>query len=187
MVAAKSYIQMPVLDRFESIRILAEFTGIDKSKKVLDVGCGDGEIACYLAKNYGCKVVGVDINESIIRKARKKVREESLENLIELKVGSAYNLPFPDKTFDMFYTMYTYGHINNKREALKESVRVTKRYGYGVFLEPLRSSESENHLSDCEWEKLCEECGLEEMDLFRFSPHLLIEKKYMIYIGRKLR
>jgi cyclopropane fatty-acyl-phospholipid synthase-like methyltransferase len=45
---------------------------IDKDKFVLEVGCGTGLTASYLAKRYGCRVVGVDLSEQMIDVARRK-------------------------------------------------------------------------------------------------------------------
>lgn len=43
--------------------MLIDLCHIGKGSKVLDVGCGVGVTACYLAKKWGCSVVGVDISE----------------------------------------------------------------------------------------------------------------------------
>jgi len=65
---------------------------ISEGKTVLDVGCGYGRTACYLAKKYGCKVVGIDISETMIEEARKKVKKERVENMVRLEVGNAESI-----------------------------------------------------------------------------------------------
>ena len=48
---------------FETTKALIELCYINQDTYVLDAGCGVGATACYLAKRYGCRVVGVDISE----------------------------------------------------------------------------------------------------------------------------
>ena len=51
---------------FETTKALIELCHINKDTYVLDAGCGVGATACYLAKRYGCSVVGVDLSEGMI-------------------------------------------------------------------------------------------------------------------------
>jgi SAM-dependent methyltransferase len=51
---------------FETTKALIELCHINKDTYVLDAGCGVGATACYLAKRYGCSVVGVDISEGSV-------------------------------------------------------------------------------------------------------------------------
>jgi len=43
----------------------------------LDVGCGVGATPCYITKNYGCKVVGIDILEKMKDKANEKAKKKA--------------------------------------------------------------------------------------------------------------
>ena len=47
---------------------------------VLDVGCGVGATSCYLAKKIGCRVVGVDIREDLVARARERAQRETNGN-----------------------------------------------------------------------------------------------------------
>lgn len=68
---------------------------------VLDAGCGSGLTACYLAKNSGCKIIGVDLNSQMIDKACLRAEKEGVSHLTEFKVADVYNLPFADDFFDL--------------------------------------------------------------------------------------
>jgi len=65
--------------------------------RVLDVGCGTGENALYLAEN-GFSVSGVDLSTRAIAAARAKTAERSLE--ADFRAGNALSLEFRDNTFD---------------------------------------------------------------------------------------
>lgn len=55
-----------------STRKLAELCRIDRTKKVLMVGCGTGFSACYIARKTGCEVMGIDIAELSSRKQKSE-------------------------------------------------------------------------------------------------------------------
>ena len=64
-------------------RELIELCHVDKGKYVLDVGCGVGMTPCYLAERHGCRVVGVDLRESMIERARERAGREGVEDRVE--------------------------------------------------------------------------------------------------------
>ncbi len=97
---------------------------IGESKYVLDVGCGVGVTPCYLAREYGCKVVGVDILEGMIERANERVVRENLRDKLELRVADAQGLPFANDTFDAVITESVTAFPDNKQQAIREYHRV---------------------------------------------------------------
>ena len=85
---------------------LAELCHVTGNAEVLDVGCGTGGNACYLANKYGCKVVGVDMAEHMVEEARGRADELGLTERVSFKVGDAYGLEFPDDSFDAVVTVF---------------------------------------------------------------------------------
>jgi len=75
--------------------------GINKDKKVLDVGAGKGVTPCYLAEKYKCEVVGIDHSEKMIEEARKRAKKKGLEERVSFRKADVYNLPFDDESFDI--------------------------------------------------------------------------------------
>jgi ubiquinone/menaquinone biosynthesis C-methylase UbiE len=69
----------------------------DKSKQILDIGCGTGRHAIELAKR-GYKVVGVDLSESQLKRAREKSIEANMS--VKFIQGDARSLPFQNE-FDI--------------------------------------------------------------------------------------
>lgn len=109
---------------------LVKICHIDKGQYILDVGCGVGVTACYLAKKYGCRVVGIDISEGMIEKSKKRAKKEGLENLVEFRVADAQELPFEIDLFDAVITESVTAFPENKQKAVQEYARVTKSGGY---------------------------------------------------------
>ncbi|MGW6276002.1 class I SAM-dependent methyltransferase [Kribbella sp. NPDC055071] len=64
---------------------------------VLDAGCGSGENALHLA-SLGLRVLGVDVAETALARAREKARERGLE--VEFETGDALHLERLGRTFD---------------------------------------------------------------------------------------
>lgn len=108
---------------------LAHLCRIDEDKGVLEVGCGTGFNACLIAKKFGCRVVGVDIAEVSIEKARERAVREGLGDKVEFRIGDAYDLPFESGSFDVVITLFVSQFLDMDR-VFKEFVRVLKPGGY---------------------------------------------------------
>jgi len=91
---------------FASIDRLAELCQITEQTRILEVGCGTGTNACYLAKKYRCTVVGIDVAEHMVQQAIKRAAELGLADRATFNVGDAYHLDFPDATFDAVITVF---------------------------------------------------------------------------------
>ncbi len=108
---------------------MARACGIGKGKRVLDVGCGKGVTACYLAQKYDCYVVGIDVSERMIEYARELARMKGLEDKVNFRVADAHNLPFEDNSFDIVIAECTTVLLDKER-AFREFIRVLKPGGH---------------------------------------------------------
>jgi ubiquinone/menaquinone biosynthesis C-methylase UbiE len=114
----------------KATKALIELCHINKDAHVLDAGCGVGATACYLAKRYGCSVVGVDISEKMIARSNERAKRERVEDSVEFRVADVQDLPFGDTLFDVVIGESVITFIEDKRRAISEYVRVTKPGGY---------------------------------------------------------
>jgi ubiquinone/menaquinone biosynthesis C-methylase UbiE len=67
---------------------------------ILDACCGSGRSAIFLAKQYGCRIVRVDIEPNPLLKAQAEAISKGLSDLVAFRVADATDLPFQDQTFD---------------------------------------------------------------------------------------
>jgi ubiquinone/menaquinone biosynthesis C-methylase UbiE len=98
-------------------------------KKILDLGCGSGRHAVYLAK-HGFEVYGIDIALKGIKITKDWLKKE--KSKANLKVGNVYKkLPYPNNFFDALISTQTLHHnkINNIRKLIKEIERVLRANG----------------------------------------------------------
>jgi len=100
----------------------------DRKWHVLDVGCGTGNFTVKLARSVK-SVVGVDISESMLEKARKKIRELKLSNATVIR-ANALHLPFESERFDAVYSVTALEFFESPSEAVKEMKRVAKKGGW---------------------------------------------------------
>jgi len=111
----------------DSLQILIELSGVGPDDQVLDVACGPGLVACEFARHAG-HVTGMDLTPAMIEQAGKRQRELGLANLT-WAVGDAVPLPYPDDTFSLVITRYSYHHLLDTTRALDEMIRVCRPGG----------------------------------------------------------
>ena len=109
---------------------LVNLCHIGEGRYVLDVGCGAGVTPCYIAKRYGCRVVGVDIKEQMIERCRERATRENVTDKVTFRVADAQDLPFDDDLFDAVITESVTAFPDDKQRAVQEYARVTRTGGY---------------------------------------------------------
>jgi cyclopropane fatty-acyl-phospholipid synthase-like methyltransferase len=114
----------------DATRELAELCTIGEGDHVLDVGCGAGATAAYLAQHYGCRVVGVDISTAMIDVARRRAARDCVADRVTFGVADARDLPFEGAMFDAVLCESVLTFFGDKPRALREFVRVTNPSGH---------------------------------------------------------
>lgn len=111
-------------------RSLIEQMRIEKNHRVLDLGCGTATLAILIKKAYpDADVVGLDGDQKILEIARTKIENEGM--YIVLDKGMAFELPYPDNSFDRVVSSLVFHHLDleNKNGTFKEIFRVLKPGG----------------------------------------------------------
>src|ERR1700761_2566537 len=95
--------------------------------RILEVGVGTGlSLADY---GKGTRIVGIDISEPMLEKARKRVEQQGLARVEALEVMDAEHLAVPDASFDVVVAQYVVTAVPNPERALDEFVRVVRPGG----------------------------------------------------------
>ena len=97
--------------------------------EVLDCGSGPGTITCDIAQRIPRgRVVGVDNDATQVSLAAETARTRGLQN-VEFRKESAYELPFPDESFDAVFSHALFEHLGNPGRAIREFRRVLRSGG----------------------------------------------------------
>jgi 2-polyprenyl-3-methyl-5-hydroxy-6-metoxy-1,4-benzoquinol methylase len=107
-------------------QLLFELVGPVVGKTLLDVGCGDGELALELARR-GAIVTGLDAGPAMIAAAQRRIEIASIQvQLIEAQVE---RLPFDDEVFDRVVAVTVLCFIRDAARAIAEMARVLRPGG----------------------------------------------------------
>lgn len=108
---------------------------INKTDKILDIGCGAGRTTINLYKNGYKNIIGLDLSTNLIDYAKNYIKNNNLN--IDFVVGDATNLKYGDNSFDVvifsFNGMQCIPGKKNRDNVLKEVYRVLKPGGIYIF------------------------------------------------------
>ncbi|MGM5484666.1 MAG: arsenite methyltransferase [Nanobdellota archaeon] len=100
---------------------------ITKDMTVLDLGSGGG-FDCLLAARKAKKVIGIDMTDEMIEKARENANKNGYDN-VEFRKGEIENLPLEDDSVDLIISNCVINLSNDKAKVLKEANRVLRENG----------------------------------------------------------
>jgi SAM-dependent methyltransferase len=112
---------------------LAGRASLKPGSRVLDVGCGLGGPARYLAAEYQCQVTGIDLTQEYVDVANALAEMVGLSGRVTYEHADALNLPFDDATFDTVWTQHVQMNIADKTAFYREIARVTRPGGQLLF------------------------------------------------------
>ena len=110
-----------------------------RGASVLDVGCGIGGADVVLAKRFGARVTGLDVETGLIELARSNAREAGAD--VEYVHASPGPLPFPNGAFDHVFSHAAIIHVPDKRAMFEEIWRVLRPGGWLLAYDWLRGTE----------------------------------------------
>jgi ubiquinone/menaquinone biosynthesis C-methylase UbiE len=112
---------------------LANRVSLQPGLHALDVGCGLGGSARYLASEHGCYVTGIDLTKEYVEVATALADLVGLKNRVEFQQSSALSMPFDNNSFDLAWTEHVQMNIADKRAFYGEIARVLKPGGRLLF------------------------------------------------------
>ena len=111
-----------------TVKNTLKLLGNKRKGRLLDLGCGFGEIDILLAQNTGFNITSCDISETAIKTAQKNIEKAGLAHRIKIEEGDVYNLKYPSKSFDV---VLSFGYVSAATYpgVQKEVARVLKPGG----------------------------------------------------------
>lgn len=102
-----------------------------QTRRILDLGCGNGNVTALLRERIPAKYYGLDLSENMIEEARQHLGDE-----VSLCVGDAEHLPYEDGMFDLLICNASFHHYPNPELAVDEMRRVLRPGGVIILGDP---------------------------------------------------
>jgi ubiquinone/menaquinone biosynthesis C-methylase UbiE len=143
---------------WKGIEFFGEKLELDAESHLLDLGCGVGGPARFLAKTYGCRVTGIDLSEFNVRAAQERATQTGLGDRVSFIHGNALEIPFAPESFTHALGCEAFCYFPDKVQLYAAAHRVLKPQGAIGFLEaaceaPVRLR-TEEHLASVKYESV---------------------------------
>ena len=155
---------------------LARHAKINESTHVLDLCCGLGGPARYLAYHHGCRVTGVDMNTDRLAGAVRLTERTKLQDRVLFHHANALQTGLADETFDVIVSQEAFCHIPDKKTLIAECVRLLKPGGRIVYTDILARNSMTNEIRS----RLENEMVFSELSTLEQYCHLLEGKSCQV-------
>src|SRR6266516_5296834 len=119
-------------------KLLGDAAAFGPQDEVLDVGFGFGDQDLFWCENFSPRrIVGLDIIPSHVALAQQRIRTSQMHDRVELRVGSATQLPFGENSFDKVVALESAFHFVTREVFFHEAYRVLRPGGRLVTAEPI--------------------------------------------------
>jgi cyclopropane fatty-acyl-phospholipid synthase-like methyltransferase len=114
-------------------------------RRVLDLGCGVGAAALYLARRREVKVVGVSISPAQVRMAERfAARERSLSGSVRFEVGDFTALPADLTDFDLAFAIEAFVHADSAAAFFAQAAGALRPGGALVIVDDVRTGDHDD-------------------------------------------
>jgi SAM-dependent methyltransferase len=131
-IGQNSWLTVEELERF------AGWLELGKSSRLLDVACGSGGPALYLARLTGCEIVGVELYAEAVANGNRMALEAGLETQARfVQADASQPLPLESGTFDAILCVDAINHLPDRHRVLSDWARLLTAGGQLLFTDPL--------------------------------------------------
>ena len=122
------------VDEYE---IFYSWLNLSTRDHILEVASGSGGPALYLAKKFGCRITGLDINEEGIKTANRQAFDGNITDVRFQLANVNEPLPFESETFDAVMCIDSMNHFRDRLKCFREWQRVLKSGQRALFTDPV--------------------------------------------------
>ena len=149
---AKPFANATAINDRHALDLLLNATKANADDTVLDVACGPGIVACAFAEKTH-HVTGIDIVPAMIEQAMSLQKKRKLNN-VSWETGDVSELPFPDDSFSIVTSRYSFHHLENPGMVLSEMTRVCCSGGKVVLIDVMVAEDQQKAKQFNRMEKL---------------------------------
>jgi len=114
---------------------LADRLSIKPGQHIVDIGCGLGGPARYIAKRFQCQVSGLDITRPFVEAGNRLTALLRMEDQVTIQQGDGQRLPYGDAAFDGAYTQHVTMNVPDRPRFFSEAHRVLKSGAFFALTE----------------------------------------------------
>jgi len=120
--------------QINKVEYILKKLNLKEEESLLDIGSGWGELIIRAAKKYGVKSMGITLSEEQYRRTKERIREEKLEDLVDVEIKDYQELATSGKTFDKLVSVGMLEHVGHASipEFMRTSGQLLKPGG--IFL-----------------------------------------------------
>jgi tocopherol O-methyltransferase len=115
--------------QIDLIEELLQWSQVQQATQIVDVGCGIGGSALYLAEKFNASVQGITLSPVQANRASERAQAAGLADKATFQVADALAMPFGDRSFDLVWSLESGEHMPNKVKFLQECYRVLQPGG----------------------------------------------------------
>jgi tocopherol O-methyltransferase len=115
--------------QIDLIEELLVWSNMQQAAQILDVGCGIGGSSLYLAEKFNATATGITLSPVQASRATERAQAAGLSDRARFQVADALEMPFPDRSFDLVWSLESGEHMPDKQKFLHECCRVLKPGG----------------------------------------------------------
>ncbi|MEC8153315.1 MAG: methyltransferase domain-containing protein [Pseudomonadota bacterium] len=160
----------------EASRFVGEALGATSGLRVLDIGCGIGGPARFMASTFGCRVTGIDLTADYVAVGNQLSAMVGLAEAVTLQQASALDLPFSDGStgdgagFDAAYVMHVGMNIADKPRMMAEAARVLRPGGKLVVYDVMTQREG-SVTYPLPWSDVPENSAVDRLSAYKAALH----------------
>jgi tocopherol O-methyltransferase len=164
--------------------VLAEFAEIQVNEKVLDAGCGIGGSSLFLAKNYGCQVMGITLSEHQVEVAKANAKNHGVDGLVNFETMDFCHTTFPDASFDVIWGIESVCHAEKKLSFVQEAYRLLKEGGRLIVADGFATKSMYSQQQFFEMSQWLNNWGVESLDTQKVFEHHLTSSGFFDVVYR---
>lgn len=165
---------------YPRIKHAITYMDIKPGERILDVGVGTGLSFSVFPKH--CKVVGIDLSQEMLKKAKEKIDANRLDNITVLGMD-AMKVGFEDDSFDKVFISHVVSVVPDPYQVMSEVRRVCRKGGQVVIVNHFKSRNKLVETFEKITNPICEKIGWRNdlcLNEFLAKSGLSIKKKYML-------
>jgi len=144
--------------------LIAKHIRVTRNTKVLDLACGKGAVSVKLAKEFACRVKGIDIMPDFVTFAKSKAQEHGVGEFCEFVVGDINEAVLLEKDYDIVILGAVGDVLGSPVDTVRKLGNTIRPQGYMFIDDAYATGENSEHPSRKAWLELFHNAGLDLID-----------------------